>query len=437
MPLFKTYVIMYSIEPKSFIKNEWKDFFVKVQRAEKHRIKKNNKFYLLIDDFCWKSKNMYNYGNYIIRQEFISTSKLKEEGFAEHANWIQYNALYQICKSSDSYVALGSIAAQATLRKLEKNWKSFFESIKDYQIHPEKYQGRPKIPKYLDKEKGRYELGINNQRCKIKDGYVYFGWKPLRCLNGIFKSKIPDDAKLIQCRFVPKKDEYVLEVVYEISLLNINKKKSQNIAAIDLGVDNLITLTTNCGTQPIVINGKPLKAINQYYNKVISDMRSDLKLRNDMNWSHKMQKITTKRNYKVEDYIHKATKIVIDFLKDNDIDTLVCGYNTGWKQETNIGKINNQNFVYIPHSSIIEKLSYKCENEGILFKTTEEGYTSGTSFLDEEDPCEENYDKSRRKYRGLFISNNGIPINADVNGSYQIMKKVFPTAFKNGVDNAI
>ena len=157
MPLFKTYVIMYSIEPKSFIKNEWKDFFVKVQRAEKHRIKKNNKFYLLIDDFCWKSKNMYNYGNYIIRQEFISTSKLKEEGFAEHANWIQYNALYQICKSSDSYVALGSIAAQATLRKLEKNWKSFFESIKDYQIHPEKYQGRPKIPKYLDKEKGRYE----------------------------------------------------------------------------------------------------------------------------------------------------------------------------------------------------------------------------------------------------------------------------------------
>lgn len=158
---------------------------MKSQRVEQHRIKKNNKFYLLIDDLCWKSKNIYNYGNYIIRQEFISTSKLKEEGLIEHANWIQYNALYQICKNSDAYIALGGIA-QATLRKLEKNWKSFFESIKDYQIHHEKYQGRPKIPKYLNKEKGRYELGINNQRCKIKDGYVYFGWKPLRCLNGIF-----------------------------------------------------------------------------------------------------------------------------------------------------------------------------------------------------------------------------------------------------------
>ena len=405
---------------------------MKVNRTEQHRIKKNNQFFPIIDDLCWKSKNMYNYGNYIVRQEFIGTSKEKEQGLRESANWIQYNKLFEMVKDSEPYEELGSNVGQATLRKLDKAWKSFFESIKDYSKHPDKYLSRPKMPGYLPKENGRYECDLDNNKFKVINGYVYFCWKPLKVMNNTFMTKIPEGTKLIQLRFVPKNGEYIMEVVYQIDVPDI-EEKAERIASIDLGVDNLMTLTTNCGVKPLVINGKPLKSINQYYNKKISEMRSELKKRHNTDWSKEMQRFTIKRNNKVDDYIQKATKMVIDFCKENNIDTLVCGYNSGWKQESNMGKQVNQKFVSIPYESIVYRLRYKCENEGILFKTPEESFTSGTSFLDEEEPIKENYDKSRRVYRGLFVSNNGTKINADVNGSYQITKKAFPNAFSNGI----
>lgn len=415
---------------------------MKVSRVEQHRIKKSkknnkdDKLFKIIDDLCWKSKNLYNYGNYIIRQEFIETSKQKEQGLIEDARWIQYNELFQLCKESDCYKCIGSNVGQATLRKLDKNWKSFFAAIKDYSKNPSKYLGRPKLPKYLPKEDGRYELGLDNLKFKIVDGYIYFSWTPLKIMNNIFRTKIPNDSKLVQLRFVPKNNEYIMEVVYQIEVPETKDIESQSTAAIDLGVDNLMTITTNCGVNPIIINGKPLKSINRYYNKKISEMRSALKLRNDSDWSNEMQRFTTKRNNQVDDYIQKSTKMVIDFCKDNNIDTLVCGYNLGWKQETDMGKRVNQKFVSIPYLSIVQRLEYKCENEGIKFIKTNESYTSGTSFLDGEEPIEKNYNKDRRIHRGLFQSEKGEYINADVNGSYQIMKKVFPKAFANGIVDA-
>lgn len=405
---------------------------MKVNRVEQHRIKKSYKFFSIIDDLCWKSKNMYNYGNYIVRQEFVKTSKEKEEGLRETAIWIQYNKLFDMVKDSEPYKELGSNVGQATLRKLDKAWKSFFNATKDYSKNPSKYLGMPHMPKYLPKEKGRYECDLDNNKFKVIDGYIYFCWKPLKIMNDTFITNIPEGTKLFQIRFVPKNGEYIMEVVYQIDVPDI-EEKAERIASIDLGVDNLITITTNCGVAPLVINGKPLKSINQYYNKKISEMRAELKKRHNTDWSKEMQRFATKRNNKVDDYIQKATKMVIDFCKENNIDTLVCGYNSGWKQESDMCKRVNQKFVDIPHANIIWRLSYKCETAGILFKTTEESFTSGTSFLDGEEPIRENYNKSRRAYRGLFVSNNGTKINADVNGSYQITKKVLPNAFSNGI----
>lgn len=405
---------------------------MKTNRVEQHRIKKNHKFFLIIDDLCWKSKNMYNYGNYIIRQEFIETSKEKEQGLRDNAIWIQYNKLFDMVKDSEPYKEIGSNVGQATLRKLDKVWKSYFEGVKEYKKNPEKFLGMPRMPKYLPKENGRYECDLDNNKFKVIDGYVYFCWKPLKVMNNTFMTNILEGTKLMQLRFVPKNGEYIMEVVYQIEVPDI-EDKSERIATIDLGVDNLMTITSNCGIKPLVINGKPLKSINQYYNKKISEMRSELKKRHNADWSKEMQRFTIKRNNKVDDYIQKATKMVIDFCKENNIDTLVCGYNSGWKQESDMGKQVNQKFVSIPYESIVWRLSYKCETAGIVFKTPEESFTSGTSFLDGEEPIKENYDKSRRVHRGLFVSNNGTKINADVNGSYQITKKVFPNAYSNGI----
>lgn len=405
---------------------------MKTNRVEQHRIKKSHKFFPIIDDLCWKSKNMYNYGNYIVRQEFIETSKEKEQGLRDEAHWIRYNQLFHIIKESEPYKDLGNNVGQATLRKLDNVWKSYFEGLKEYKKKPDKFLGRPKMPGYLPKENGRYECDLDNNKFKVIDGYVYFCWKPLKVMNNTFMTNIPEGTKLMQLRFVPKNGEYIMEVVYQIDVPDI-EDKSERIASIDLGIDNLMTITTNCGVKPLVINGKPLKSINQYYNKKISEMRSELKKRHNADWSKEMQRFTIKRNNKVDDYIQKATKMVIDFCKENDIDTLVCGYNSGWKQESDMGKRINQKFVNIPYESIVWRLSYKCETSGILFKTPEESFTSGTSFLDGEEPIKENYDKSRRIHRGLFVSNNGTKINADVNGSYQITKKVFPNAYSNGI----
>lgn len=395
--------------------------FTKTQRTEQHNIGQQNVMWKLIDEYCFRSKNLYNYANYIIRQEFINNGK-----------WIQYNELFKICKESDPYKELGSNVGQQTLRLLDKNWKSFFKSIKDWKKNPSKYLGRPKLPRYKDKN-GRCFLGIDNIKVHNENSFIRFSWKPFKSLNDNFITKIPEGSKLMQCRFVPRGSDYIMEVVYEVDIPEV-RVESTKICSIDLGIDNFATITNNIGLCPIVVKGKVIKSINQFYNKQKAIIQSELMLLNKKHWSNRLERLTTKRNNKVKHFMHVASKDVVKYCIQNNIDTLVCGLNKEWKQESKMSKKVNQKFVSIPYDMFVNMLVYKCENVGIKFMITEESYTSGTSFLDNEDPVKSNYDKSRRKYRGLFVANNERQINADVNGSYQIMKKVFPNAFANGIE---
>lgn len=392
---------------------------MKVNRVEQHLIKKSDGIYKIIDDLCFKSKNVYNYANYIVRQEFIKNNR-----------WIRYNELASIMKDTEPYRDLGSNVGQQTLKLLDKNWKSFFASIKDWSKNKDKYLGRPKLPKYKDKEKGRNILVIDNIKCSIEDGYLRFSWKPLKPLNNKFKTNAT--GKLMQVRFIPRKNSYVMEIVYEIDVPEV-KEESHRIIGIDIGVDNLATVANNVGLKPFIINGRPLKSINQYYNKKKAQIQSELKKKNNKDWSNRLQKLTDKRNNKINDYMHKGSKYIIDWCVQNNIDTIVIGKNKNWKQKSEMSKQNNQNFVEIPHGLFIEKIKYKAENKGIKVIETEESYTSCTSFLDDEEPCEANASKNRRICRGLFKSNKGVIINADLNGAYQIIKKVFPNAFADGI----
>ena len=340
--------------------------------------------------------------------------------------------MFQLCKDSEPYKDLGSNVGQQTLKILDKNWKSFFVAIKDWSKNPSKYLGRPKLPKYKEKN-GRAFLGIDNIKFSITNGYIRFSWKPLNPLNNIFNTKIPINSKLMQCRFIPQGSNYIMEIVYEIDVPETTEKTT-NIMAIDLGIDNFATITNNIGLKPIAIKGKVIKSYNQYYNKKKAEMQSELAKVNKKHWSKRLEQLTNKRNNKIKDWMHKVSKYVVDYCVLYGIDTLVCGLNKEWKQETDMGKTVNQKFVYIPYDMFIRQLDYKCQNVGIRFITNNESYTSGTSFLDNEEPIKQNYNKDRRKFRGLFVSNTGIEINADVNGSYQIMKKVFPNAFVKGIE---
>lgn len=392
---------------------------IKINRVERHIIKPNHKHYNLLNEFCYKSKNLYNYANYIIRQEFI-----------KNGNWIRYNNLDKILKQEENNFDYKNMplasCSQQCLKLLDKNWKSFFQSIKDYNQNPSKYLGRPKLPKYKPKN-GRNILILTSQNCKIQKGIVKF---PKTFKGFYLKTKV---NKLQQVRIIPKDRYLVVEIVYKINdivpMLDNNKYIS-----IDLGLDNFVTVVNNCGLKPFVINGKGLKSINQYYNKQVSYYKSISKRMNGLDYTNRISKITNKRNNKVDDFIHKASRYIVDYCRDNKINTIIIGNNKNWKQNSKMSKVVNQNFISIPYYKFIEKVKYKAEEIGINIIITEESYTSGTSFLDNELPIKENYNKNRRIHRGLFISNNNVRINADVNGAYQIMKKVFPKAFSNGIE---
>lgn len=387
---------------------------MKVNRVEQQIIRKNNPIYKLVDQYCFYSKNVYNAANYIIRQEFINNNKR-----------LSAYEVQKLMQSMDCYKECGSQAAQKTIQLVDKMWKSYFVAIKDWKKHPEKYLGMPKLPKYLPKD-GRQVFMLKNIQCSLKDGQFRISFKPF----GGYTVKTHAEGKLMQGRFVPKDTCYVLEIVYEIEVPDITKERIR-ICSIDLGVENFITMTNNIGLQPIVIKGGAIKSANQFYNKRKAELQSKLKKENGKDWSNKLQKLTDKRYEKIKYLMHCASKKVVDYCVENDIDTLIIGLNKKWKQENE----NKQNFTYIPFDMFINQIKSKCEEHGIEVVTIEESYTSGTSFLDNEQPIRENYNKERRVHRGLFVSNNGKTINADVNGSYQIMKKVVPDAFKDDVDS--
>ncbi|MBE2918327.1 IS200/IS605 family element transposase accessory protein TnpB [Anoxybacillus flavithermus] len=385
-----------------------------VARVEQHQIKRTHPLWQMCDDLCFKSKNLYNYANYIVRQEFISNNE-----------WIRYNSLDKMLKQEDVYKELPSQTSQQILRLLDKNWKSFFKAIKDWSKNKEKYLGKPKFPKYK-KKNGRNVVIFTNQQCKIKDGYIKFPKTDLK-----LKTKVINGLQ--QVRIVPRGSIYVIEVVYKKEVPDVIRQENR-VVGIDLGLDNFVTMVNNIGETPFVINGRGIKSINQYYNKQKAYFQSILKKQNGLDWSKKLEKITLKRNNKIKDFMHKASRYVVNWCVEHNIDTIIIGKNDNWKQEIDLGKRLNQAFVQIPYDMFIEQLQYKCEEVGIKVVLTEESYTSGTSFLDGEAPIKENYDKNRRIKRGLFKSNKGILINADVNGAYNIMRKVFPKAFADGIE---
>lgn len=392
---------------------------IKYTRIERHIITKNHNAWKLFDDYCYKSKNIYNLANYTQRQLFVSGNPI-----------LKYVDLSKQLNQTQAFKDIGSNSAQMTLKLLCQNWKSFFMAIKDYSKYPNKYLGKPKIPKYK-KKNGRYILTLTNMQTHIYDGYLFFAFKPLKCLNNKFKTKVK--GKLLQTRIIPKNNIYILEIVYETEIQD-NIKTNDNILGIDLGVDNLATCVNNVGVKPIIINGKPLKSINQYYNKKKSILQSDLKKRDNKDWSNKLDKLQVKRDNKINNYLHKASKSIINYCDGLDITMIVVGLNKTWKQESSLYKSANQNFISIPYEKLIHMIKYKAEERGMKVIIHEESYTSGCSFIDNEDISKETYDKSRRIVRGLFKSNKGELINSDVNGGYNIIKKAIPKAFVDGIE---
>ena len=397
-----------------------------VQRVEKHRIKQNSSFYPMFCDFTHKAKNLYNHANFLVRNEFVKNNK-----------WLRYGEMDKILKADlefDDYKQMPTAqAAQQTLKLLEKDWKSFFKAVKDWSGNKDKYLGRPKLPKYKPKD-GKHILILTNQNVKLKNDVLCF---PKAFCGFTMKPqfiRLDNFVSFQQVRILPEYKSFMIELVYNMEISDVFLTDNGRYLSVDIGLDNLATVVNNVGLKPVVINGKGLKSMNKYYNKQISHYREIAKRMNNTDYTNRMNSLTRKRNNKIDDYMHKASKFLIDYALKRDFHTIVIGNNKEWKQESAMSRKVNQSFIGIPHMRFIQMVQYKARTVGINVILTEESYTSGTSFLDNEDPVKANYDKSRRIKRGLFISNNGVMINADVNGSYQIMKKVFPNVSSDGIE---
>jgi putative transposase len=403
-----------------------------MQLAERHIIKSTENRFVEIDELAFKSKNLYNAANYIIRQSFV-------HGWG----YINYNEMNRLMKYHQAYKELPAKVSQQILMILDKNWKSFFEAVKAYKNEPTKFSGRPKLPKYKDKVKGRNILVYTIQAISSKQ--LKKGIIKLSGTNISIKTLVKPE-EICQIRLVPKCDSYVIEVIYNAdtepeSTLEENPKKL--VASIDLGLNNLVALTSNQpGFVPLLINGRPLKSINQFYNKRKAQLQSQLK--GNRCSSSRLGRLTRCRHQKVDNYLHHTSRQIINLLASQKIGTLVIGKNLQWKNEINLGKRTNQNFVSIPHARLIEMLKYKAELMGIKVIEQEESYTSKSNFLNLDPiPVYGNIGvqnvtfSGQRIKRGLYRTSEGRLINADVNGSYNILRKAIPNAFSNGIESCV
>ena len=431
---------------------------------EEHRIHRNSQKDLFreIDDYCYRAKNLYNAANYLIRQcgrihrklqagevledwEREMTDQVNEGIRLYHAGRTsgrripcvdEQNALAAdayflswYLKTSPEYKAMPyATCSQICIQELCRSWKSFYKASSACRKNPEGFTGFPRKPGYLDPREGRGWLVITSQNFHLEeDGRV----RMPGFLKGIHIKTGPKKVRQIRVR--TEGDAVRILLVYEKKEdCTAVSSRGTAVMGIDLGVDNLITAVWNTEQPPVILNGRPLKSINQYYNKVRAGLQAAAKKGNQKEKTKRISRLTEKRNRKVKDYLHKASRKVVELAKAAGTGVIIIGNNKGWKQKVNLGNRTNQNFVSIPYRKLIEMISYKAALAGIEVRIVNESYSSGTSYLDGEMPEQKYYNSSRRIHRGLFRSNGGITINADVNAAYQIMKSggVIPPGLK-------
>ena len=372
--------------------------------CERHIVKHDNPLFSECDNLAFLAKNLYNSTLYYQRQSLFNS---------DFQNYYAVNREFTHTNQSD-YRALPAKVSKMVQRLVDKNFKSYFALVKKKKT--EVYSPKVKLPKYLDKTEGRCTVPYPKDALSLKvDGYV-----KLSKTSIMIKTSVPKED-IQGARIVPKGNHYVIEILYRVVSKLLRSELPKRVAFIDPGLNNLMTVTSNC-FNPILVNGRPLKAINQLANKEIAKLKSKLSVQ-DLYMSPLLQSVYNKRARRITDMLHRITTQLVNHLDSYNIDTVIFGHNVGQKQDINLGKVTNQNFVQIPFTQLIAQLQYKCQLRGIKFILTEESHTSKCSFLDKESVEHHEKYKGKRVKRGLFKTSKGILINADVNGSLNIGRK--------------
>ena len=391
--------------------------YLTVKQQVKHLFKED---YLTIKELCRAAKNLANEAIYNVRQYYFTEGE-----------FLKYEKNYTLLKNSPSYKALNSNMAQQILKEVDGSFKSFFGLLK--LAKQGKYAFNDcKLPHYLPKD-GYATLVIGFVRLSGNKLILPFSnsFKKTHKTVVITIPPILLDKKVREIRIIPKANARFFEIQYIYEAECIQRNLNQNNAlALDLGINNLVTAVSNTG-KSFIIDGRRLKSINQWFNKENARLQS---IKDKQYYGKKptnrQKAIARDRNNKVNDYMNKTARKVIDYCLTNDIGTLVVGYNETFQRSSHIGKQNNQNFVNIPYGQLRSKLEYLCELNGIVFVKQEESYTSKASFWDNDNIPVYNADNPKeyqfsgnRIHRGLYKTAGNKILNADVNGALNIMRK--------------
>lgn len=411
----------------------------------------------LLDETAKQAHNLYNRALYDVRHGFFKK---------KYVNFNDLDRMFKnryMARENMLYRKIGYVqSAQQTLKEVTTIWSAWLNALKAYHKNPAKFTGRPRMPKYLH-QKQRHTFYVTNQNAKIvRKGKNDNGYLVIPKLNIKVKLASKDIKKIGRIAIKPLAYGYKLVVPYKLNKEIHYLPDNGRYIGIDPGVDNAFACVSNTGTRPLIVNGRALKSVNQYYNK----RRGQLKqlqaqyhqlekmintkqgLKPVYQETKSMIHLTDWRNQKIRQFAHKASKRIVDYALSCDANTIVIGKNKSWKRSSDMGKKNNQNFIGIPHQVMIHMIKYKANLKSITVIQTNESYTSQTSALDHEIPCWNNGNKSRKKQgkspvnrrikRGLFKAKNGTLINADINGALQIIKKAFPNfSLDDGIVGAV
>jgi len=384
----------------------------------KQHIRLNKKQYKILLDYAHYSNNLYNVCVYNAKLHFKETNK-----------YISLKELMNLAQLNENYKLLPSQTSQQIVRLVDKNFRSFFALLRKKKLG--QYNDNIKEPNFKIKG-GLFNIIFCYQNAYLKKDKIYF------CKSKKYKEINPNkleidfsyklDGKIKQIMFQPKnKGQYfIMYINYEENKNKIKKGEInyENYLSIDLGVNNLAACFDNASGHSFILNGKPLKSYNRWYNKTKAKIQSELELKNKRKWSKKLQNLSQKRSNFIDNYFNQYISYLMKYCLNNKIGNIVIGYNKEWKQNLNLGKINNQKFMYISYNVFKQKLENKCKNNGVNFILTEESYSSKCSAIDfEKLGKHENYLGQRIK-RGLFKSAKRILINADINGSINILRKI-------------
>ena len=396
------------------------------RRIETHCLKPNDSLYQWAKNECVIQARVFNRANYFKRQIFtghLENVPIEYQEKIRKEKYISQNDMIRVMnKTHDKiyYSAIKSHCSQQTVIAVEHAWRAWIAALKAYKKDPSKFLGRPRMPGYYKEGQLAPVYFTWNDVSMSSKGDIYFR----RAINGRKEIKLPFHTNLTnlqQVRLVPKQGRIDVEIVYNIDVQPQFELDKTKAIGIDLGINNLMAITSNVEPISYLVNGRPIKSINQYFNKKLAQLKS--KLSEEGKYTSKAtERLFFKREMKIKDYFHKVSRRIADLMLTNNIGTCYIGHNTRWKQECNLGKRNNQTFISIPYNILINMLRYKIEEIGGEVIELNESHTSKCSFLDNETIGHHDNYIGKRIKRGLFQSQNKL-INADINGSLNIIKR--------------